>query len=61
MTALWKERTTRDHIAKELHIPAFELDNLLFGLASDQSMRVPETVMVQQALRLVARFSQIEG
>jgi len=53
MTALWKERITRDHIAKELHIPAFELDYLLFGLASDQCKSVSENGDGAARLRLV--------
>tara|TARA_R110002094_G_scaffold57752_2_gene68858 strand:+ start:825 stop:1928 length:1104 start_codon:yes stop_codon:yes gene_type:complete len=31
---LWKDRTTKDDIAKELHIPQQELESLVFGLAS---------------------------
>ena len=37
LTTLWKERTTKASIAKELHLPAGELENLLFGLMGDQS------------------------
>jgi Zn-dependent peptidase ImmA (M78 family)/DNA-binding XRE family transcriptional regulator len=33
LTALWKEKTTKDDIAKALFIPTEELENLLFGLA----------------------------
>jgi Zn-dependent peptidase ImmA (M78 family)/DNA-binding XRE family transcriptional regulator len=35
LTTLWNERTTKDSIAKTLHIPVGELENLLFGLAGD--------------------------
>lgn len=37
LTTLWKERTTKDNIAKELHIPVSELENLLFGLTGERS------------------------
>jgi len=53
MTALWKEKITRDHIATELHIPVFELDYLLFGLASDQSRSVLDNGDGAARLRLV--------
>jgi Zn-dependent peptidase ImmA (M78 family)/DNA-binding XRE family transcriptional regulator len=33
LTTLWNERTTKDDIARSLHIPAEEIENLLFGLA----------------------------
>jgi Zn-dependent peptidase ImmA (M78 family)/DNA-binding XRE family transcriptional regulator len=33
LTTLWGERVTRDDIARSLHIPVTELENLLFGLA----------------------------
>ncbi|TNE40163.1 MAG: ImmA/IrrE family metallo-endopeptidase [Alphaproteobacteria bacterium] len=32
---LWRKRKSRASIAKELHIPEGELDNLVFGLTSD--------------------------
>lgn len=32
LTTLWKDGVTRDKIAKQLHLPAGELDNLVFGL-----------------------------
>jgi Zn-dependent peptidase ImmA (M78 family)/DNA-binding XRE family transcriptional regulator len=45
LTALWTERTTRTDIAKDLHIPVSELENLLFGLAGGaddaQTLRPP--------------------
>lgn len=37
LTALWKERMTKEDIARALHVPPQEVENLLFGLASDQS------------------------
>jgi Zn-dependent peptidase ImmA (M78 family)/DNA-binding XRE family transcriptional regulator len=33
LTALWNERTTKADIARSLHIPEDEVENLLFGLA----------------------------
>jgi Zn-dependent peptidase ImmA (M78 family) len=35
LTALWNERTTKADIARSLHIPADEIENLLFGLAGE--------------------------
>jgi Zn-dependent peptidase ImmA (M78 family)/DNA-binding XRE family transcriptional regulator len=35
LTALWNERTTKSDIARALHIPAEEIENLLFGLAGE--------------------------
>jgi Zn-dependent peptidase ImmA (M78 family) len=32
LTSLWKSRITKDHIARELHLPTAELENLVFGL-----------------------------
>jgi len=55
MTALWKEKITRDHIAVALHIPVFELDYLLFGLASDSSRSAPENGDSAGGLRLVSK------
>jgi Zn-dependent peptidase ImmA (M78 family)/DNA-binding XRE family transcriptional regulator len=37
LTTLWKECTTKENIAKDLHIPVTELENLLFGLTGDRS------------------------
>ncbi|NEZ03077.1 ImmA/IrrE family metallo-endopeptidase [Wenzhouxiangella sp. XN201] len=34
---LWKERTTRSHVAKELSLPVEELDNLVFSLLDPPS------------------------
>jgi Zn-dependent peptidase ImmA (M78 family)/DNA-binding XRE family transcriptional regulator len=43
LTALWKERVTKDDIAQALHVPAQEIENLLFGLANMLSQdRAPE-------------------
>lgn len=35
LTDLWKQGTTKGHIAAELHLPQEELENLLFGLSGD--------------------------
>lgn len=36
LTALWNERTTKQHIAEDLHVPADELENFLFGLTGSR-------------------------
>ena len=36
LTALWSERKTKAHIAAELFIPPYEVENLLFGLSNSQ-------------------------
>jgi Zn-dependent peptidase ImmA (M78 family)/DNA-binding XRE family transcriptional regulator len=36
LTAMWKERVTKNDIATELHVPSQEIENLLFGLASQE-------------------------
>ena len=38
LMALWNERITKDDIAKSIHLPAFEIENLLFGLASSLNL-----------------------
>jgi Zn-dependent peptidase ImmA (M78 family)/DNA-binding XRE family transcriptional regulator len=35
LTALWKERITKQDIATALHVPSQEIENLLFGLANN--------------------------
>ncbi len=40
--ALWGERTTKDHIAAELHLPTHELESILFRLVDGTSHRGPE-------------------
>ncbi len=37
LTVLWKERVTKEDIAKALHVPAHEIENLLFGIANASS------------------------
>jgi Zn-dependent peptidase ImmA (M78 family)/DNA-binding XRE family transcriptional regulator len=34
LTALWKERVTKEEIARAIHVPSREIENLLFGLAN---------------------------
>jgi Zn-dependent peptidase ImmA (M78 family)/DNA-binding XRE family transcriptional regulator len=41
LTALWKERVTKDDIAKALLVPVREIENLLFGLANMLSQDAP--------------------
>ena len=50
LSALWNERSTRSHVAEELHLPVEELDNLLFGLTGKSS--APES-QSRPSLRLV--------
>lgn len=40
MTELWKERITRHDVAKTLHIPPEEVDNILHGLATPSTPQV---------------------
>ena len=37
LTALWNDRITKADIAKELHVPPEEIENLVFGLAAMSS------------------------
>jgi Zn-dependent peptidase ImmA (M78 family)/DNA-binding XRE family transcriptional regulator len=37
LTDLWKQGTTKGHIAADLHLPEDEIENLLFGLAGETS------------------------
>lgn len=41
LTTLWKERVTKKEIADALHVPAQEIENLLFGLANMLSQEGP--------------------
>jgi Zn-dependent peptidase ImmA (M78 family)/DNA-binding XRE family transcriptional regulator len=52
LTALWKERVTKDDIAKALHVPSQEIENLLFGLAN---MLGRDTKAKPGGLRLVSK------
>jgi Zn-dependent peptidase ImmA (M78 family)/DNA-binding XRE family transcriptional regulator len=51
LTALWNERTTKSDIARALHIPAEEIENLLFGLAGDTGEPLPP---MRPPLRLIS-------
>jgi Zn-dependent peptidase ImmA (M78 family)/transcriptional regulator with XRE-family HTH domain len=35
LTELWTEKVSKSHVASELHLPADELENLIFGLTGD--------------------------
>ena len=50
LTTLWRERTTKESIANQVHLPVSELENLLFGLMGDQS----EAVARPPPLRLIS-------
>lgn len=47
---LWSQRRTRHHVAAELNIPSDEIENLLFGLVSEEQIRSEDP----RALRLVS-------
>jgi Zn-dependent peptidase ImmA (M78 family)/DNA-binding XRE family transcriptional regulator len=51
LTVLWNERITKSDIARALHIPAEELENLLFGLAGDTGEPFPP---MRPPLRLIS-------
>ena len=51
LTALWSERVTKAEIAEALHMPADEIENLLFGLAGKQS---EDAITVRPPLRLIS-------
>src|ERR1700722_11745828 len=42
LTALWKERVTKEEIAQALHVPSHEIENLLFGLAGASSQHTKD-------------------
>ena len=50
LSALWGDRITKEYVAAELHIPAAELENLVFGLAGGSA---PASQADKQTLRLV--------
>jgi Zn-dependent peptidase ImmA (M78 family)/DNA-binding XRE family transcriptional regulator len=50
LTTLWNERVTKADIAQSLHIPAEEIENLLFGLTGNAG----EPIAVRPPLRLVS-------
>jgi Zn-dependent peptidase ImmA (M78 family)/DNA-binding XRE family transcriptional regulator len=52
LTTLWGERVTRDDIARSLHIPLSELENLLFGLTGNRDASAEGDL--RPPLRLVA-------
>jgi len=54
LTALWKERVTKNEIAAALHVPAQEIENLLFGLANMLSQGDPPGTEKGNGLRLVS-------
>ena len=54
LTALWSEGVTKEHIAEQLFMPVYEIENLLFGLAGslgrgheNQGYRPPNLRIVQ--------------
>lgn len=52
LTALWKERVTKEEIARSLYIPVSELENLLFGLTGNRDTTAEGDL--RPPLRLVA-------
>jgi Zn-dependent peptidase ImmA (M78 family)/DNA-binding XRE family transcriptional regulator len=55
LTALWKERVTKNEIASALHVPVQEIENLLFGLANTLSQSGPPAIDRGDGLRLISR------
>jgi Zn-dependent peptidase ImmA (M78 family) len=53
LTALWTERMTRDQLAKAIHVPADEIDNLLFGLVGGARPDESSSI-VRPPLRLIS-------
>lgn len=51
LTVLWNERITKAEIAKELHIPSDEIENLLIGLTEKRPRR--QTLDASSALSVV--------
>ncbi len=52
LTALWSERMTRDELARALHFPTSEIENLLFGLVGGSQDGASTTV--RPPLRLIS-------
>jgi hypothetical protein len=53
LTALWTEKRTKSHLAADLHMPAFEIENLLFGLANLQGSPPAERLKAVPKLTLI--------
>lgn len=51
LSALWSDRITKEYVAADLHIPAAELENLVFGLTGGPK---PASRPDRPTLRLVA-------
>jgi hypothetical protein len=52
LTALWNERMTREALSRALHLPAGEIENLLFGLVGDP--QDGPSLTVRPPLRLIS-------
>ena len=53
LTALWKERTTKADISRELHLPEAEIENLLSGVTSIADLNDSRLKASGEYLRLV--------
>lgn len=53
LTTLWKERTTKADIARQLHIPEAEIENLLFGVTNVGEFQAPPTQTNRAHLSIV--------
>ena len=53
LTALWKERTTKADISRELHLPEAEIENLLSGVTSIADLNDSSLKASGEYLRLV--------
>jgi len=54
-TQLWNDRISKNQIAKELHLPFEEVENLVFGLVqSPENQNPPAANIVRKGLRLIS-------
>lgn len=49
---LWKDRSTSDHVAKEIQLPSQELDRLIFNLVGAEDSRERKFIEGRPALRI---------
>jgi hypothetical protein len=54
LTELWKEKVTKAEIARDLHLPKEEIENLLFGLATKPGRDSDGSSIAPFQLRLIS-------
>lgn len=54
LTDLWKEKITKADIARQLHLPKEEIENLLFGLATKPGVDSDGSRLAPYQLRLIS-------